>query len=108
MSLNGVVKGLGACQGTATGVAKLPDDPTFKEGDILVATMTVPDNVPVMRKASAIATDIGSITCHAAIVAREQGIPCVVNTGMATSLAGKTVTITVRKMKDATVQWETE
>ena len=108
MSLNGVVKGLGACQGTATGVAKLPDDPTFKEGDILVATMTVPDNVPVMRKASAIATDIGSITCHAAIVARELNIPCVVNTGRASVLAGKTITIAVKEMKDATVQWETE
>ena len=107
MSLN-VVKGLGACQGTATGVAKLPDDPTFKEGDILVANMTVPDNVPVMRKAAAIATDIGSITCHAAIVARELNIPCVVNTGRASVLAGKTITIAVKEMKDATVQWETE
>lgn len=107
MSLN-VVKGLGACQGTATGVAKLPNDPTFKEGDILVANMTVPDNVPVMRKAAAIATDIGSITCHAAIVARELNIPCVVNTGRASVLAGKTITIAVKEMKDATVQWETE
>ena len=107
MSLN-VVKGLGVCRGTATGIAKLPDDPTFKEGDILVATMTVPSNVPVMRKAAAIATDVGSITCHASIVARELGIPCVVNARGATRLVGKTVTITVREMKDATVQWETE
>ena len=101
MSSKVTYKGLGACRGTATGIAKLPNDPTFKEGDILVAEMTVPDNVPIMKKASAIATDRGSVTCHASIVARELGIPCVVNTRRATSLVGNTVTITVKEMKDA-------
>ena len=103
-----ILKGLGANQGEATGIAKRPDDPTFQEGDILIASMTVPENVPVMRKASAIATDVGSITCHASVVARELGIPCVVNTKSATGLVGKTVTITVKAIKDASVQWEIE
>jgi len=95
--------GLGAYIGEATGTARLPDDPDFTEGDILVATMTTPDNVPAMRLASGIATDRGSITCHAAIVAREMGKPCVVNTKRATELAGRRVTISVKSIKEAMI-----
>ena len=96
--------GLGAYIGEATGTARLPDDPDFTEGDILVATMTTPDNVPAMRLASGIATDRGSITCHAAIVAREMGKPCVVNTKNATGLAGRQVTISVKSIKEAMIR----
>ena len=99
------VKGMGANIGEATGIAKLPDDPTFKEGDILVANMTSPENVPVMRKAAAIATNIGAITWHAAIVAREMGKPCVVSAKGVTDLAGKTVTVSVKSIKEAEVRW---
>jgi len=53
-------------------------------GDILIATMTTPDYVPAMKKASAIITDEGGITSHAAIVARELGIPCIIGTENAT------------------------
>ncbi|MBI4498373.1 MAG: phosphoenolpyruvate synthase [Chloroflexi bacterium] len=53
-------------------------------GDVLVAPMTTPDFVPAMERASAIVTDQGGRTCHAAIVSRELGIPCVVGTGNAT------------------------
>ena len=53
-------------------------------GDVLVTHMTAPDWVPLMRKAAAIVTDSGGMTCHAAIVSRELGIPCVVGTGDAT------------------------
>jgi len=53
-------------------------------GDVLVTHMTSPDWVPLMRKAAAIVTDSGGMTCHAAIVSRELGIPCVVGTGEAT------------------------
>ena len=74
-------------------------------GDILVANMTVPANVPVMKLASAIATNIGSITCHASTVARELGKPCVVRTKDATSLIGKTVTIDVKSIKEASISW---
>ena len=96
--------GLGASKGTATGIARLADDPDFKDGDILVATMTVPENEPVMTRTSAIATDIGSITCHASVVSMELGIPCVVRTREITKHVGKTITVSVKSMKDAYVE----
>ncbi len=58
----------------------------FKKGNILVTTMTRPDFVPLMRKAKAIITDEGGITCHAAIVSREMKIPCIIGTKVATKL----------------------
>ena len=100
------LKGLGVSIGTATGIARYSNDPEFKLGDILIASMTTPDDVPAMRLASAIATDIGSITCHAAIVARELNKPCVVRTGNATSLVGKTVTVEVTGIKEASISWQ--
>ncbi len=57
-----------------------------REGDVLVTDMTDPDWEPVMKRASAIVTNRGGRTCHAAIIARELGIPAVVGTGNATSL----------------------
>ena len=71
--------GLGVSKGRAKGIAKLATDESFKEGDILIASMTTPDNVPQMKLASGIITDQGSITCHASIVSRELGIPCMVS-----------------------------
>ena len=67
----------------------------FKKGDILVTRMTSPDWVPVMKKASAIVTDEGGKACHAAIVSRELGIPCIVGTGKATSVLKESEDITV-------------
>lgn len=58
----------------------------FKAGSILVTTMTRPDFVPLMHQATAIITDEGGITCHAAIVSRELGIPCIISTKVATKL----------------------
>ena len=54
-----------------------------KEGDILVAPMTSPWCLPAMERASAIVTDEGGITCHAAIVAREAGVPYIAGTQFA-------------------------
>nr|WP_269453829.1 phosphoenolpyruvate synthase [Pseudoclavibacter sp. 13-3] len=67
----------------------------FVEGEVLVADITDPDWEPIMKRASAIVTNRGGRTCHAAIIARELGIPAVVGTGDATrSLAdGKSVTV---------------
>ena len=67
----------------------------FKEGDILVADTTNPDWEPVMKKASAVITNRGSRTCHAAIVAREIGVPAVVGCGNATAVLqdGQKVTV---------------
>ena len=56
----------------------------LEQGDILVASMTRPDYAPIMRRAAAIVTDEGGITCHAAIISRELGIPCVTGTQIAT------------------------
>ncbi len=67
----------------------------FKEGEVLVTKMTDPDWVPIMRMASAIITDEGGKTCHAAIVARELGIPTIVGTEKATKKVktGEIVTV---------------
>ena len=79
-----VVKGLPASPGNAAGKAHVILDPAqiaeFKDGEILVTTMTAPDWVPAMKKAKAIVTDAGGMTCHASIVSRELGIPCIVGT----------------------------
>lgn len=79
-----VVKGLPASPGNAAGKAHVIIDPSdiddFKEGEILVTAMTAPDWVPAMKKAKAIVTDAGGMTCHASIVSRELGIPCIVGT----------------------------
>jgi len=58
----------------------------FKKGDILVTGMTRPEFVPLMRRALAVITDEGGITCHAAIVSRELGIPCIIGTKIATQV----------------------
>ena len=72
----------------ASGTAHVIETPeeikTFKKGEILVTTMTDPDWVPIMKIASAIVTNRGGRTCHAAIISRELGIPCVVGTNDAT------------------------
>ena len=67
----------------------------FVEGEVLVADMTDPDWEPIMKRASAIVTNRGGRTCHAAIIARELGIPAVVGTGEATRVLedGRTVTV---------------
>jgi pyruvate,water dikinase len=83
-----LVRGLGAAPGAAIGQVRLVDSPQaateLRDGEVLVAPMTAPDWAPAMRRAAAIVTDSGGMTCHAAIVARELGIPCVVGTGTAT------------------------
>lgn len=67
----------------------------FHEGDVLVTEMTDPDWEPIMKKASAIITNKGGRTCHAAIVARELGVPAIVGTGQGTDAMkdGETVTV---------------
>lgn len=71
--------------GRASKIWSVKDISKFREGDVLVTEMTDPDWVPIMKMASAIVTDKGGRTCHAAIVSRELGIPCVVGTGDASA-----------------------
>jgi pyruvate,water dikinase len=85
-----IVKGIAASQGTIEGTAQIflpgSDAKIFIEGNILVTTLTDPTMVHAMIKASGIITNMGGITSHPAIVSREMGIPCVVNTKNATDL----------------------
>ena len=68
---------------------------TFKEGEILVTSMTDPAWEPIMKRASAIVTDRGGRTCHSAIISRELGIPCIVGSGNATEVVRSGTDITV-------------
>jgi len=98
------VKGLSAGRkGYGVGIAKVvftPDEASevMRKGDILVTDMTNPDFVPFMKIASAIVTDKGGVTSHAAIVSRELSIPCIVGTETATKVmeTGKEYTVDSR------------
>ena len=84
-----VARGLGASRGRATGVVRVLRSPKegkkLISGEILVAPMTNPDWVPTIRRAGGVITDGGGMTCHAAIVARELGVPCIVGARDATT-----------------------
>lgn len=72
-----------------TGVARIlfsPEDGKFNDGEILVTSMTRVEFVPLMRRAKAIITDEGGLACHAAIVSREMGLPCIIGTKNATQI----------------------
>ena len=85
--LSGVVASAGkTISGSVVVLISSKDFVKFKRGAILVAPETTPDFVPYMKLASAIVTDRGGITSHAAIVSRELGIPCVVGTKIATQV----------------------
>jgi phosphohistidine swiveling domain-containing protein len=75
-------KGVSASPGKARGVARIIPNPSENdrvgEGDILITFATTVDYLPAMKKAGAIVTEVGGLTCHAAVVSREFGIPCVV------------------------------
>jgi pyruvate,water dikinase len=91
-----ILTGAPASPGIGTGAVRILKSPKeiskIEKGDVLVAPMTSPDYVPAMKKASAIVTDQGGQTSHAAIVSRELGIPCVVGTATAT-----------KKLKEGTI-----
>mgnify|MGYP001153376121 FL=1 len=103
-----ITKGLGASPGMAAGsvkIIKTTDElDKVQEGDILVTVMTTPDMVPAMKRANGIITDEGGVTCHAAIVSRELGIPCVVGTGDATSILPENSKVTLDGNKG--IVWE--
>jgi len=78
--LRGMSAAPGRARGTVRIVQGLRDLRKMRRGDVLVASMTRPESVPAMRLAVAIVTDEGGVTCHAAIVSRELGVPCVIGT----------------------------
>jgi len=93
--LHGASVGSAIASGKARVILDAKDIRTFKKGEVLVTDMTDPDWEPIMKIASAIVTDKGGRTSHAAIVSRELGIPCVVGTERATRVlkTGETVTV---------------
>ncbi|HSH36842.1 phosphoenolpyruvate synthase, partial [Schnuerera sp.] len=97
--LKALVRGLAASPGIGTGKVKnikdISEIARVEEGDILVTIMTNPDMVPAMRRASAVVTEEGGRTCHAAIVSRELGIPCIVGAKGATEALKEGMEITV-------------
>jgi len=94
-----ITAGMGASPGFASGRVVVFDMSMsldlIKDGDVLVTTMTMPDMVPAMSRAVAIVTNEGGMTCHAAIISRELGTPCVVGTGNATDVLKDGMIITV-------------
>ena len=98
-----IIKGLPASPGKGAGRAHVILNPKdideFKDGEVLVTEMTAPDWVPAMKKAKAIVTDSGGMTCHASIVSRELGIPCIVGT----KSRGQAATTTIQDGTDITV-----
>jgi pyruvate,water dikinase len=98
-----LVVGQGASPGTVSGPVRILTSPAegaaFRDGEILVAPMTSPDWMPILRKAAALVTDEGGTTCHAAIVSRELGIPSIVGSRTATHVLtdGQVVTVDGRR-----------
>jgi pyruvate,water dikinase len=94
-----LVRGLAASPGVASGRVRVLTTPAegaaLQAGEVLVAPMTNPDWLPTIRRASALVTDGGGTTCHAAIVARELGVPCVVGTHDATTRLANGELVTV-------------
>jgi len=97
--LKAIVRGLPASPGIGKGIVRkimdISEINRVQEGDVLVTGMTNPDMVPAMRKAKAVVTDDGGRTCHAAIVSRELGIPCIVGANNATEVLKEGMEVTV-------------
>ncbi len=98
-----ILKGNPASLGTASGRPKIvrteEDMEKLQQGDVLVAEMTKPEYVPAMKLASAIVTEKGGRTCHAAIVSRELGVPCIVGAAGAIAILGKVVGVVTVKVE---------
>ena len=107
-----ILKGLAASPGLASGPVRLYKEEesldVVKKGDILVTVMTSPDMVPAMTRAAAIITDEGGMTCHAAIVARELGTPCIVGAKEATALLKDGMLVTVDGARGVVIEGELE
>lgn len=93
------IHGMSASTGKVSGVVKvcrsLDELGKVEEGDILVTSMTRPEYLTAMRRAAAFITDEGGVTCHAAIVAREMGKPCIIGTKIATRVLKDGMTVEV-------------
>jgi len=109
---NEILSGIPASPGMGSGTVKIVDSmdslSKIEQGDVLVAKMTNPDYVSAMQKASAIVTDEGGTSSHAAIVSREMGIPAIVGTKEATTKLSEGQGITVDGTKGKVYEGLTE
>lgn len=98
-----ILTGNPASLGTAVGRPKIvhteKDMLALKQGEVLVAEMTSPEYVPAMKRAVAIITERGGRTCHAAIVSRELGVPCIVGAEGAVEILGKIIGVVTVKVE---------
>jgi len=94
--INGSIANAGTAIGRVMICKNISQIHKVKQGDILVSSMTRPEFMPAIKKAAAIVTDEGGITCHAAIVARELGIPAVIGTKVATKILKDGMMVEVR------------
>jgi pyruvate,water dikinase len=94
-----LVSGFAASPGVVSGRVRILRTPAeggaLEDGEILVAPMTSPDWMPIIRRAAALVTESGGITCHAAIVSRELGVPCIVGASGATNVLSDGMQVTV-------------
>ncbi|MFA5051977.1 MAG: PEP-utilizing enzyme [Patescibacteria group bacterium] len=95
-AIHGTIANGGTAVGRAVVCRNIASIPKVGRGDIIVASMTRPEFMPALKKAAAIVTDEGGITCHAAIVARELNIPCVIGTKVGTKVLRDGMTLEVR------------
>ena len=84
--IKGTTANKGVYKGTVRVILRHQDFDKFKTGEILVATMTSVDYIPLMKKAGALITDEGGLACHAAVVSREFNLPCIIGTKIATKV----------------------
>lgn len=103
-----LLRGLAAAPGRVSGRVRILQNPSdggrLRPGEILVAPMTNPDWVPTMRRAAAVVTDGGGMTCHAAIVARELGVPAIVGARTATTALRDDELVTVDGAKGEVIE----
>jgi len=103
-----LVRGLGASPGRVSGKVRVLRSPAEREslrtGEVLVAPMTNPDWVPVLRRVVALVTDGGGMTCHAAIVSRELGVPCIVGARNATQVLRDGMLVTIDGARGVVVE----
>jgi pyruvate, water dikinase len=85
-NFSGLTASVGKVIGKVRVIMKSSQFNKFKKGEILITSMTTPDFVPAMKKALAVVTDEGGLTCHAAIISRELNVPCIVGTKIATEV----------------------
>jgi pyruvate,water dikinase len=100
--VEGLAVGTKIGQGTANVINDVSDIHDFKKGEVLVTDMTDPDWEPIMKIAAAIVTNRGGRTCHAAIISRELGIPCVIGTGNGSEAIATGMNVTVSSAEGET------